>query len=277
MAWWKKHRKSRDVEDSQPYGGSGWENGGTIIFDRGFGRKRCCVLQKGSSRNRDSNEGAAAWFRWRIQCSLGYYLIKKIQGNTLLSLQWSPRRLLVTQKILSLSELLPATSISSESTTESLKKKRNNLLYHQVTFLSLHWNEIFQRWCLVMFISPRDLYITHQDSGGTKQQQHSRSIFEMNGVRTLRSVGDPEEEDGSLQRGEGPFTVNRFWAEKWVETGFKIFPLHSLHARGPKSHSYWAPRASATKTCAPTACDPQEKPPQWEALALAMKRSPCSL
>ena len=64
-----------------------------------------------------------------------------------------------------------------------------------------------------MFINPRDLYITHQDSGGTKQEQHSRSVFEMNGVRTLQSVGDPEE-DGSLQRGEGPFTVNRFWAEK---------------------------------------------------------------
>ena len=66
----------------------------------------------------------------------------------------------------------------------------------------------------VMFINPHDLYITHQDSGGTKQEQHGRSVFEMNGVRTLRSVGDTEAEDGSLQRGEGPFTVNRLWAEQ---------------------------------------------------------------
>lgn len=30
------------------YGGTGWKNGGTIICDRGFGRKSSCVLQKRS-------------------------------------------------------------------------------------------------------------------------------------------------------------------------------------------------------------------------------------
>ena len=65
-----------------------------------------------------------------------------------------------------------------------------------------------------MFINLRNLYLTHQDSGGTKQEQHSRSVFEMNGVGTLRNAGNTEEEDGSLQREEGPFTVNRLSAEK---------------------------------------------------------------
>ena len=172
MAWWKKQRKSIDVEDSQPYGGTGLENGGTIICDRGFGRKRCCVLQKGSSRNRDANEGAAAWFRWPIQCSLGYYLIKKIQGNTLLSLQWLPRRLLVTQKYLSLSELLPAISISSESTTESLKKKKQSPLWSgYLPVPTLEWNLSEMMSCHV-YQSPWPLYNAPRqrwDKTGTTQ------------------------------------------------------------------------------------------------------------
>ena len=89
-----------------------------------------------------------------------------------------------------------------------------------------------------MFINPRNIYLMHQDSSGTKQEQGSRSVFEMNGVGTLRSAGNTEEEDGSLQRGEGPFTVNHLWAEKRVETGLKILLLHSLHARGPKRPNY---------------------------------------
>ena len=54
-----------------------------------------------------------------------------------------------------------------------------------------------------------------------------------------------------------------------------------LGATKPTHHNYWAcalePEAQVLNPACPRACVPQEKPPQWEACALQLESSPCSL
>lgn len=106
-----------------------------------------------------------------------------------------------------------------------------------------------------MFINPHDLYTNTKTAAGQNRSNTVESVFEMNGVGTLRSVGDTEAEDGSLQRGKGLSLSTASGQRSEWKLGSDIPASQPACSRAQETQLL-SPRASTTKACAPRACAP---------------------
>ena len=104
---------------------SGWENAGTIICNRGFGTKMLCVTE-------EELQGPRSPTRGLIQMTYSVFLMlafnKEDIGKHIALITVITMRVTDYTKNLSLSKLLPATSICSESTESLSYSKKLSLL-----------------------------------------------------------------------------------------------------------------------------------------------------